>query len=86
MELVVRLNSYLLETGLKKEEINLETRAGIKNIKINKDDTYSVDMGAPSFVSPDFPTSPTGGKKIEGYVFNCVSMGNPHAVTLCRES
>lgn len=73
---------FLEETGLSKEEINLETRAGIKNIKINKDDTYSVDMGAPSFQSHDFPTSLTGGKNIEGYDFSFVSMGNPHAVTI----
>ena len=64
------------------KEINLDTRAGIKNIKINNDDTYSVDMGIPNFESPDFPTSPTGGLNIEGFEFNCVSMGNPHAVTI----
>jgi len=73
---------FLDETGLNIEEINLDTRAGIKNIIINKDNTYSVDMGAPSFESPDFPTSRTGGVKIEGYDFNFVSMGNPHAVTI----
>ena len=59
--------------------INIDTRAGIKNIKINDDDTYSVDMGAPVFIHPDFPSEPT---MIENFLFNFVSMGNPHAVTI----
>jgi diaminopimelate epimerase len=73
---------FIEQTGINKKEINLETRAGIKNIKINENDTYSVDMGSPIFESSDFPTytSPTG-ILIEGYDFHCVSMGNPHAVT-----
>ncbi len=70
---------YLKETGKDLNEINLETRAGIKNIKVNDDDTYSVDMGAPMFESPDFPS---GILKIEDFDFNTVSMGNPHVVAL----
>lgn len=61
------------------KEINLETRAGIKNIKINEDETYSVEMGTPMFESVDFPA---GILNLEGFDFNCVSMGNPHAVTI----
>ena len=79
---------YLKETGKDVKEINLETRAGIKNIKVNEDDTYSVDMGAPMFESPDFPAiSPTYGQiiNIEGFDFNCVSMGNPHTVALVED-
>lgn len=73
---------YLKETGKDIKEINLETRAGIKNIKVNEDETYSVDMGAPMFESPDFPTNTL---KLEGFDFNCVSMGNPHTVTLVED-
>jgi len=73
---------YLKETGKDIKEINLETRAGIKNIKVNEDDTYSVDMGAPIFESPDFPS---GSLKIEGFDFNTVSMGNPHTVALVED-
>ena len=73
---------YLKEIGKDIKEINLETRAGIKNIKINEDDTYSVDMGAPIFESPDFPSTTL---KIEGFDFNCVSMGNPHTVALVED-
>jgi diaminopimelate epimerase len=73
---------YLKETGKDIKEINLETRAGIKNIKVNDDDSYSVDMGIPMFESNDFPTETL---KIEGFDFNCVSMGNPHTVTLIED-
>lgn len=76
----------ILQNDKIKKELNIDTRAGIKNIKINKDETYSVNMGAPIFESPDFPTSRTGGKisnlNLEGFNFNFVSMGNPHAVTI----
>ncbi|MFA7000027.1 MAG: diaminopimelate epimerase [Candidatus Paceibacterota bacterium] len=73
---------YLKETGKNLKEINLETRDGIKNIKVNDDDTYSVDMGAPIFESADFPSETL---KLEGFDFNCVSMGNPHAVTIVED-
>ncbi|MFA6386268.1 MAG: diaminopimelate epimerase [Candidatus Paceibacterota bacterium] len=73
---------YLKETGKDVKVINLETRAGIKNIKINEDDTYSVDMGAPMFESADFPA---GTLKPEGFDFSCVSMGNPHTITLVND-
>jgi len=70
---------FLEQTGYDLKEINIDTRAGIKNIKINNDDTYSVNMGAPIFESNDFPSSTLN---LEGFPFNCVSMGNPHTVTL----
>lgn len=69
---------FIQETKSDLKEINLETRAGIKNIKINEDDTYSVNMGRPMFESSDFPSE---SLTIGGVDFNCVSMGNPHAVT-----
>lgn len=70
---------------------SIETLAGIKYIdmfigedgKVNK---ARVDMGTPSFKSPDFPDSwdnnegyeiTADGKTFRAY---CVSMGNPHAV------
>lgn len=66
-------------------EIYIDTRAGIKKIIINEDDTYSVNMGKPIFEHPDFPKtlkkSEVLPRSVEGYEFNCVSMGNPHAVT-----
>ena len=73
---------FLKETNSQGKELNIDTRAGIKNIKVNEDDTYSVNMGAPIFESPDFPADTL---KLEGYDFNCVSMGNPHSVALVED-
>ncbi|MCX6753536.1 MAG: diaminopimelate epimerase [Candidatus Nomurabacteria bacterium] len=73
---------FLEQTNSDIKEVNIDTRAGIKNIKVNKDETYSVDMGAPIFESDDFPS---GTLKLEGFDFNCVSMGNPHTVTLVED-
>lgn len=70
---------FLEQTNSNLKELNIDTRAGIKNIKINEDDTYSVNMGTPIFTHSDFPS---GKIKIEGFDFECVSMGNPHAVTI----
>lgn len=70
---------YISQTKSNLKELNIDTRAGIKNIKINTDDTYSVNMGIPVFNRIDFPS---GNLKLEGFDFNCVSMGNPHAVTI----
>lgn len=69
---------YLSLTNPNLSEINIDTRAGIKNIKVNNDDTYSVNMGKPVFKHSDFPI---GEVSIYGLKFQCVSMGNPHAVT-----
>lgn len=69
---------FLEQTNSNLNEMRLDTRAGIKNIKINEDDTYSVDMGVPVFEHSDFPSSSIN---LEGFDFSCVSMGNPHAVT-----
>jgi len=73
---------FIEQTDCNLSELNIDTRAGIKNIKINEDETYSVDMGAPIFESDDFPTETL---KLEGFDFNCVSMGNPHAVTIVED-
>jgi len=70
---------YLEQTGNNNKELNIDTRAGIKKIICHEDNTYSVDMGVPNFKSSDFPSTPL---KIEGFDFNFVSMGNPHAITM----
>ncbi len=64
----------------------VDTRAGVKKVEVNNDDTYSVNMGTPIFKHPDFPEtlkmSEVLPRSVEGYNFNCVSMGNPHAVAI----
>ncbi len=61
------------------KELNIDTRAGVKKIICNSDDTYSVNMGIPVFEHSDFPS---GKLNIEGLHFECVSIGNPHAVMI----
>jgi diaminopimelate epimerase len=70
---------FIEQTNSNLNELSIDTRAGIKNIKANDDNTYSVNMGRPVFISDDFP-----GESItlERYNFDCVSMGNPHAVAI----
>jgi len=68
---------FLEQTASKKKELKIDTRAGVKNIIVNDDDTYSVNMGEPVFEHEDFPS---GELNMEGMIFQCVSMGNPHAV------
>ncbi len=70
---------FFLSETYPRGELNIGTRAGVKNIICNSDDTYSVDMGAPVFLHSDFPEGTT---TLEGFDFNCVSMGNPHAVAM----
>ena len=70
---------YKEQTNSNVQILNIETRAGIKEIKCNVDGTYSVDMGEPKFQSPDFPSE---NMKIEDFDFSFVSLGNPHAVTI----
>ncbi len=84
---------FLSETKNSKElskarpySVLVDTRAGIKSVDVNDDDTYSVNMGVPVLNHHDFPEtikmSEVLSRTIEGYNFNCVSMGNPHAVAI----
>lgn len=82
------LAAYIIENLMPSlQNLNIETLAGIKNILISED-TYSVDMGKPSFVATEIPVEAGLDEVIDfplevaGQTFNitCVSMGNPHAV------
>jgi diaminopimelate epimerase len=66
--------------------MNIETRAGIKNIKVNQD-SYSVDMGEPSFENKAIGFKADGEMwayplEIDGQTLKVygASMGNPHCV------
>jgi len=63
-------------------ELTIDTRAGIKNIKVNEDGSYSVNMGTPLFSHIDFPPLATN---VEGFDFKFASMGNPHAITMVND-
>lgn len=88
------VGKYAYDFGLvKKEEITVETLAGIKTLKlIVKDDKVEqvrVDMGAPIFdarkVPVTFPESEmiNAPMEVDGQIYHvtCLSMGNPHCVT-----
>lgn len=77
-----------------KTTIKIETLAGIKTLTLNtkegKVETVRVDMGEPILEPEKIPViskeKPTKNLKLEAegkqFKFTCVSMGNPHAVTI----
>lgn len=83
---------------LQKDSITVETLAGIKTLKFIKNidgsiDKVVVDMGKPIFEAEKIPV--ISNEKIvknlrlkaydKQFVFTCVSMGNPHAVTFVQD-
>lgn len=88
------VGKFVYDKGLtSKEEIKIETLAGIKFLKLNiengKVKTVQVDMGEPILDAEKIPVISSenpvknlileaDGRKFE---FTCVSMGNPHAIT-----
>ena len=71
-----------------KTELNVDTRAGLKVVTINPDETVTVDMGAPIFEPAQIPVDWDGPDALhakfqldDGVVEGaCVAMGNPHVV------
>ena len=77
-----------------KKNISVETLAGIKYIDVQTDENdkavmLTVDMGAPVLAPAEIPVV-SGSEPVtdlvlsafgKSFVFTCVSMGNPHAVT-----
>lgn len=72
---------FLERTNSNLQELSIDTRAGIKKVTVNNDGSFSVNMGAPVFISSDLPDSPL---VLENILFKFVSMGNPHAVGLVQ--
>ena len=77
-----------------KTTITIETLAGIKTLRLNtkegKVETVKVDMGEPRLSPSQIPVisneEPVKNLKInvkgKEFIFTCVSMGNPHAITI----
>ena len=71
-----------------KTELHVDTRAGLKVVTINPDETVTVDMGAPIFEPAQIPVDWEGTDALhakfdlddEVIQGACVSMGNPHVV------
>ncbi len=92
------VGKFVYDKGLtNKETITVETLAGIKTLvmtaKNGKIETARVDMGEPILEPEKIPVisneNPVKNLKLEAedkeFIFTCVSMGNPHAVTFIKE-
>lgn len=93
------VGKFVYDKGLTyKTTLKIETLAGIKtlnlNIKNGKVDTVRVDMGEPILEPEKIPV--ISDEKIvknlklkvedRDFTFTCVSMGNPHAITIVDET
>jgi diaminopimelate epimerase len=91
------VGKYLADRGLAAIELDLETRAGVKHLRLHAGsdgciDQVTVDMGAPSFERADLPMRGDGealdetlevdGQQVQA---TCLSMGNPHAVVFVED-
>lgn len=86
---------YVCDHGMTdRDEIALETLSGIKYIKVTRENgkvkTARVNMGAPILKPAEIPVSFDGETAVarqmtvggQDYTVTCVSMGNPHCVTV----
>lgn len=93
------VGKFVYDKGLtNKNKITVETLAGIKTLVLNtkegKVDTVRVDMGEPILEAKEIPVvsdkNPVTGLKLKAmdkeFSFTCVSMGNPHAITIVKDT
>ncbi len=93
------VGKFVYDKGLThKKTIKIETLAGIKelnlHIKNGKVETVRVDMGKPILNPKEIPVNfdkePVKNLKIKAldreFNFTCVSIGNPHAITLVENT
>ena len=75
-----------------KTELNIETLAGIKKLQLHVENekvkTVTVDMGEPILEAEKIPILPNNKEtrltlnvEEREFILDCVSMGNPHAIT-----
>ena len=89
------VGKFVYDKGLTdKTEVTIETLAGIKTLELHvkqgKVETVKVDMGEPILnpkeipvISEEEPVKNLRRKaKDKEFTFTCVSMGNPHAITI----
>ncbi len=92
------VGKFVYDKGLtNKTTVTIETLAGVKtlilHIKDNKVETVRVDMGEPILAPERIPVmsveEPVQNLKVKSvdkeFVFSCVSMGNPHAITVVND-
>ncbi len=93
------VGKFVYDKGLtNKTTVKIETLAGIKtlvlNIKNGKVETVRVDMGEPILEANKIPVisekNPVKDLELEAedqkFKFTCVSMGNPHAITIVENT
>lgn len=88
---------FVYDKGLTKDkELEIETLAGVKKLKLytnseDKVESVQVDMGKPILEPAKIPVAYTNENPVQNlkikildkeFNFTCVSMGNPHAVTI----
>ncbi len=89
------VGKFVYDKGLtNKTNLRIETLAGVKKLELHiknaKVDTVTVDMGKPLLSAKDIPVisdeEVVKNLKIKAidkeFIFTCVSMGNPHAITV----
>lgn len=85
---------WLYENGLQKQQITVETLAGIKILHRINEGIWQVEMGKASFLPQDVPVVGMGQAPLvnstlmvaeQPWQVTCVSMGNPHCVTIVPE-
>ena len=93
------VGKFVYDNGLtNKTRITIETLAGIKTLELNVENnevkTVKVDMGEPILNPEKIPVKtqeePVMNLKIKAldreFKFTCVSMGNPHAITIVEDT
>ena len=93
------VGKFVYDKGLKnKTTVKIETLAGIKTLILNTKDgkveTARVDMGEPILEAEKIPVisteKPVKNLELEAenkkFKFTCVSMGNPHAITIVENT
>ena len=80
-----------------KTEVTIETLAGVKTLQLNVEEgkvkTVRVDMGEPILIPKEIPVisekEPVKDLKLKAegkeFQFTCVSMGNPHTITVVKQ-
>lgn len=89
------VGKFVYDKGLtSKTELTIETLAGVKKLKLQVEEgkvhMVEVDMGEPIFEASKIPViakdSPVTNLKLQveerQFIVTCVSIGNPHAVTI----
>lgn len=93
------VGKFVYDKGLtNKTNITIETLAGVKvlnlNVKNGKVETVKVDMGEPILEAKKIPVISNEKEVVKKLVitvldkdfkFTCVSMGNPHAITIVED-